>query len=300
MMPERSTGVDRRRGPSVDGAEPGDSIRAGVYGGPVRFGFVVPWGDAGDVGDLAVAAEESGWDGLFVWEPVWGVDAWISLALAAVRTSSIRLGTLLTPPSRRRPWELASQVATVDRLSGGRVTLSVGLGALDSGFEAFGEECDRRRRAELMDECLAITCGLWGGQPFSFSGAHYTVGPTEFPTIGHTVQQPRVPIWCVGALGRPQSMARALRWDGIIPQVLDGGGARQPRLDEVRNLRQEVDAARDGESFDIVIEGATAEHSPAAYADAGATWWIESMWEAMNEHSPVAAATDRLRQGPPA
>ena len=110
----------------------------------MRYGFVVPWADAESVGDLAAAAEDAGWDGLFVWEPVWGVDAWISLAVAAVRTSHIRLGTMLTPPSRRRPAELASQVATVDRLSNGRVILSVGLGALDSGFEAFGEECDRR------------------------------------------------------------------------------------------------------------------------------------------------------------
>lgn len=136
----------------------------------MKFGFVVPWGDADDVGDLAAAAEEAGWDGLFVWEPVWGVDAWISLGLAAVRTSKIRLGTLLTPPSRRRPWELAGQVATVDRLSAGRVTLSVGLGAIDSGFEAFGEECDRRTRAELLDEALDIMCGLWAGQPFRYDG----------------------------------------------------------------------------------------------------------------------------------
>ena len=100
---------------------------------------MVPWGDAADVADLAAAAEDAGWDGLFVWEPVWGVDAWVSLGLAAARTSRIRLGTLLTPPSRRRPWELASQVATVDRLSGGRVNLSVGLGAPDTGMQAFGE-----------------------------------------------------------------------------------------------------------------------------------------------------------------
>jgi alkanesulfonate monooxygenase SsuD/methylene tetrahydromethanopterin reductase-like flavin-dependent oxidoreductase (luciferase family) len=267
----------------------------------MKFGFVVPWGDAEDIGDLAAAAEDAGWDGVFVWEPVWGVDAWISLGLAAVRTTRIRLGTLLTPPSRRRPWELASQVATVDRLSAGRVTLSVGLGAIDSGFEAFGEECDRRRRAELMDECLDIVCGLWAGQPFEYDGTHYTVGPTEFPTIGHTVQQPRVPIWCVGALGREKSLTRALRWDGVIPQVLDGeGGARQPHLDEVASLRARLDAERPGDDVDIVVEGATAEHSPAAYADAGATWWIESMWEAMSEHSPVTAAYDRLRQGPPA
>lgn len=264
---------------------------------------MVPWGDADEIGELASVAEDSGWDGLFVWEPVWGVDAWISLALAATRTDTIRLGTLLTPPSRRRPWELASQVATVDRLSGGRVNLSVGLGALDSGFEAFGEECDRRVRAELLDECLDIMCGLWNGQPFGYDGRHYTVTPTEFPTIGNTVQHPRVPIWCVSAIGRPRSTERALRWDGAIPQALDPdapGGARQPRLDEIADLRRQVEAARGDGPFDIVIEGSAAEHSPAAYADAGATWWIESLWHAMSETSPVEAAADRLRQGPPA
>ncbi len=272
---------------------------ATVYGRDMKFGFVVPWGDADDVGELAAAAEEAGWDGLFVWEPVWGVDAWISLGLAAVRTSRIRLGTLLTPPSRRRPWELASQVATVDRLSNGRVTLSVGLGALDSGFETFGEECDKRLRAELMDECLDIVCGLWRGQPFSYDGRHYTVAATEFPTIGHTVQDPRVPIWCVGAVGRDKSIRRALRWDGVIPQVLDGSSARQPDLDDVAALRNRVDTELNGRAFDIVVEGTMSDHSPAAYADAGATWWIESMWDAMSEHSPVAAAYDRLAQGPP-
>ena len=266
----------------------------------MKFGFVVPWGDAEDIGDLAAAAEDAGWDGLFVWEPVWGVDAWISLGLAAVRTSKIRLGTLLTPPSRRRPWELASQVATVDRISAGRVTLSVGLGAIDSGFDTFGEECDRRTRAELMDECLDIVCGLWAGQPFQYDGKHYAVAPTEFPTVGHTVQQPRVPIWCVGAIGHPKSMARATRWDGVIPQVLDGdAGARQPHLEEVAELRSQLDASRPGEAVDIIVEGTMSEHSPAAYADAGASWWIESMWDAMAEHSPVTAAYDRLRQGPP-
>ena len=82
----------------------------------MKFGFVVPWGDATDVGDLAAAAEEAGWDGLFVWEPVWGVDAWISLGLAAARTSKIRLGTMLTPPSRRRPWEFVVPSSALLRL----------------------------------------------------------------------------------------------------------------------------------------------------------------------------------------
>jgi alkanesulfonate monooxygenase SsuD/methylene tetrahydromethanopterin reductase-like flavin-dependent oxidoreductase (luciferase family) len=261
----------------------------------VRYGFVVPWADADAVGDLAAAAEESGWDGLFVWEPVWGVDAWIALALAAVRTSRIRLGTLLTPPSRRRPAELASQVATVDRLSAGRVTLSVGLGAIESGFAAFGEETDRRIRAELLDECLDVVTGLWSGQPFAYDGKHYNVAPTDFPTIGNTVQQPRVPIWCVGAIGKPKSMARALRWDGLLPQKLDRGDGGHVTLDEVAAVR----AAVGDRDYDIVIEGEGSQHSPAAWAKAGATWWIESMWDAVGQAEPALAVLDRLRDGPP-
>jgi alkanesulfonate monooxygenase SsuD/methylene tetrahydromethanopterin reductase-like flavin-dependent oxidoreductase (luciferase family) len=261
----------------------------------MRFGFVIPWADADEVGDLAAAAEESGWDGIFVWEPVWGVDAWISLAVAAVRTSRIRLGTLLTPPSRRRPAELASQVATVDRLSSGRVTLSVGLGALDSGFEAFGEECDKRARAELMDECLDIVTGLWAGQPFAYAGKHYTISPTTFPTIGSTVQQPHPPIWCVGVLNRPRTMIRALRWNGLLPQVMVDGKGESASLEAVAKVRAEIG----DRPYDIVIEGNGSEHSPAAWADAGATWWIESMWDAMGRAEPVLVAMDRLRDGPP-
>jgi Luciferase-like monooxygenase len=264
------------------------------YRRDMNFGFVVPWADADEVAELAVVAEEHGWDGIFVWEPVWGADAWISLALAAVRTGRIRVGTMLTPPSRRKPWELAGQAATVDRLSGGRLNLSVGLGAPESGMEAFGEECDRRVRAELMDECLDIVTGLWRGQPFEYSGSHYTVTATEFPTIGNVVQDPRPPIWCVGAIGYAKSMARALKWDGLIPQVVDEGGARQATLEELQAIQPDLPAG-----YDVIVEGVQAEHSPAAWAAAGATWWLESQWDAVGQARPQLATFDRLRDGPP-
>ena len=109
----------------------------------MKYGFVFPGGEARTAAEFAQAAEEAGWDGFFVWEPVWGVDAWVSLAAAAMVTQRIRLGTMITPLSRMRPWKLASESATLDRLSNGRVILSVGLGALDSGFAAFGEATDR-------------------------------------------------------------------------------------------------------------------------------------------------------------
>src|SRR5574341_374940 len=95
-------------------------------------------------------AEKAGWDGFFVAEPVWGIDAWVSLGAAAMATKRIRLGTMLTPVSRMRPWKLASETITLDHLSNGRVILAVGLGAIDTGFASFGEVTDRRTRAELL------------------------------------------------------------------------------------------------------------------------------------------------------
>ena len=76
--------------------------------------------------------EDFGWDGVFVWEAGYGVDAWSLLAAMAVRTGRVMLGTLLTPLPWRRPWKVASQVATLDQLSGGRAILTVGLGAIST------------------------------------------------------------------------------------------------------------------------------------------------------------------------
>ena len=190
----------------------------------MKFGFVIPWADADEVGELAVAAEEHGWDGVFVWEPVWGVDAWISLGLAAVRTTKIRLGTMLTAPSRRRPWE-TRQPGRHGRSPQRRSSHTLGRPrcARYGNGRRSARSAASRERAELMDECLDIACGLWKGQPFEYSGKHYQVAPTDFPTIGNTIQHPRVPVWCVGAIGHPKSMRRALGWDGLIPQVIDGG-----------------------------------------------------------------------------
>lgn len=244
----------------------------------MRFGFVLPQGDARTAADTAALAEEAGWDGFFGWEPVWGSDAWVCLTAAAMGTERIRLGTMLTPLSRMRPWTLASETVTLDNLSGGRLILSVGLGALDSGFAEFGEVTDRRTRAELLDEGLDILTGLWVGQPFSYEGKRYTVRPISFMSLDPPVQQPGIPIWVVGAWGRRKSMDRALRYDGLLPHV---SGLR-PEL--VAAMRAEADSVRgpDAGPYDIVLEDATpADRSAAAeqvrpYAQAGATWWLDS------------------------
>lgn len=277
----------------------------------MKYGFVLPNGDARTAAELAQLAEECGWDGFFVWEPVWGNDAWVLLTAAAMRTKCIRLGTMLTPLSRMRPWKLASEAATLDNLSGGRVILSVGLGALDTGWAEFGEVTDRRTRAELLDEGLDIITGLWRGQPFHYEGKHYQVRPMSFMPPPPPVQQPRVPIWVVGAWPRPKSMARALRYDGLLPMVFDAEGRpAQASPDDIRTMRAHVEANRPAENagrpFDIVVEGVTPGDDPLAaaaqvrpWAAAGATWWIEAMWAANDQEDGLEFVRNRIRQGPP-
>ena len=138
----------------------------------LRSGIVISSASPREFSELAVAAEESGWDAIFTWEAVWGQDAWVTLTAAAMVTSRIRVGTMLTPLPRIRPWDLAGRAATLDNLSGGRVQLAVGLGALHDGWLAFEADEGRKVRAEKLDEGLAVYDGLMHGQPFSFSGKH--------------------------------------------------------------------------------------------------------------------------------
>jgi alkanesulfonate monooxygenase SsuD/methylene tetrahydromethanopterin reductase-like flavin-dependent oxidoreductase (luciferase family) len=270
----------------------------------MKYGFVLPFGDARTVAELATLAEDAGWDGFFTYEAAWGIDAWVSLAAAAMTTSRIRLGTMLSPVSRMRPWKLASETATVDNLSGGRVILSVGLGAIETGFEQFGEVTDRKTRAELVDECLEIVTGLWRGQPFSFEGKHYHVKECDFMPPPPPVQQPRIPIWVVGLWPRRKSMARALRYDGIIPSSFgEDGGARQATPDEVRQIRAFADRERAGAPLDVVVEGTTTPGGDVSavreWADAGATWFNEAMWDAMGTPDGAERVRARIAAGPP-
>jgi hypothetical protein len=271
----------------------------------MKYGFVLPRGDARSAADFAFEAEAAGWDGFFVWEPVWGIDAWVCLTAAAMRTERIRLGTMLTLVSRMRPWKLASETATLDNLSGGRVILAVGLGALDTGFAEFGEATDRKQRAELMDEGLEILTGLWLGQPFNYQGKHYKIQETKFYPPPPPVQQPRIPIWVVGAWPRRKSMQRVMRYDGLLPAVMDENGKVQmgsPEPDDIRQMKAYIDANRTMNTpYDIVVEGETPGDDPQKgaeivrpYFEAGATWWIEALWNTPQSEKVLA----RIRQGP--
>jgi alkanesulfonate monooxygenase SsuD/methylene tetrahydromethanopterin reductase-like flavin-dependent oxidoreductase (luciferase family) len=274
----------------------------------MKYGFVLPFGNARMAADLAYEAEQAGWDGFFVYEPVWGVDAWVSLTAAAMRTERIRLGTMLSPVSRMRPWKLASETATLDDLSGGRVILSVGLGATDTGFANFGEATDRKKRAELLDEGLDVLTGLWSGQPFSYDGQHYHVTPTEFMPAPPPVQQPRIPIWVVGAWPLEKSMRRALRYDGLIPTVRgDNGGMRQPEPAELHEIVARIAERRsDATPFDIIVEGTTSTSDPARaaakvlpWSEAGATWFLEARWGGKEGPDAIGQLRRRIAAGPP-
>jgi len=275
----------------------------------MRYGFVLPWGDARTAADLAGLAEQHGWDGFFVWEPVWGVDAWVALAAAAMTTRTIRLGTMLTPLPRRRPWDLAGQSAAVDNLSGGRLILSVGLGAAHAGWLAFEPDPGRRVRAELLDEGLDILTGLWAGQPFEYEGRHYRVSSSDFMPPPPPVQQPRIPIWVVGGWPARRSMWRAAHYDGWLPNAVGKGrgAAGPPTPEQVRegvawisDLRTVQGLPVDG--YDIVCEGHTSgpgDETVRPWREAGATWWIEADW-AVPREAVRDYAEARLLAGPPA
>jgi alkanesulfonate monooxygenase SsuD/methylene tetrahydromethanopterin reductase-like flavin-dependent oxidoreductase (luciferase family) len=283
----------------------------------MRFGFVVPHADACEFAELAALGERHGWDGVFTWEAVWGVHAWVTLGGAVMVTERIRLGTLLTPASRWRPWDLASAVGTVDRLSGGRAVMGVGLGALHEGWTAFEPDEGRRVRAEKLDECLAIYDGLMRGQPFSYAGRHFSAKPTSHFVPAPPVQRPRPPVWVVGALvagrARQPSLERAARWDGLLPVIVENGVGRSvitpaelaPFTAEVKALR--ATAGLDAEPYDVIIEADSSGEfiqlqpsDPASWEAAGATWWVESWWSIEPGSEGLAEVRRRVQAGPPA
>jgi hypothetical protein len=293
----------------------------------VRFGVTLPNAGVGDdprvVIDLAVEAEDAGWDGVFIWDFPIGVpdygeevmkvhEAWVLLSGMAMRTERVFLGTMITPLAWRAPWYVAKQAATMQALSGGRFVLSVGLGAPPTNGTHFYEETDRRVRAQMLDEGLTILEGLWSGEPLTFEGRHYRARnePQMLPE-----PSPRPKVWVVGAWNRDpkawplkKSFRRALRWDGILPHVFDGDkmvSGNESLADDIGAMVADIRSER-SEPFDVVIEsGSTNDKNTTAdfirpLADAGATWWLEPIWYSMYRHpSDPGPMRERIREGPP-
>jgi alkanesulfonate monooxygenase SsuD/methylene tetrahydromethanopterin reductase-like flavin-dependent oxidoreductase (luciferase family) len=271
----------------------------------MKRAFILPGGTATEQLELAILAEESGWDGVFVWEAAFGVDAWSLLAAIAARTTHVRLGTLLTPLPWRRPWKVASQVVTLDQLSGGRAILTVGLGALMPDLPLTGEATDLRERADRLDEGIDLIRELWaGGLRFHGRFYDYECEQDDLVRVGRPVQE-RIPIWVVGAWPRPKSMRRVLRCDGVVPQYDLGGREGEP--DDVRDLRVWLTDHGARPDLDVIAEGETpagdataASATVTPWAEAGCTWWLETRWE-MPHDGPERMEQVRRRvvAGPP-
>jgi alkanesulfonate monooxygenase SsuD/methylene tetrahydromethanopterin reductase-like flavin-dependent oxidoreductase (luciferase family) len=252
-----------------------------------------PFTDPDTLVELAVDAEEAGWDGVFLWDhmvlvPALGLDVqdpWVLLGAMAARTQRVRLGTLVTPLARRRPWVVARHMLTLDHLSGGRAVLGVGLGEPgDADFADFGDPATRRERAAALDEALPLLDALWRG-PVEHRGDRYTVSTELLP---RPVQQPRPPVWVAAVSPHRPPVERALRWDGIAPLGPEAGPITPEQL-----AAYLADVERPA-GWDVVatcLRGVPL----AEYEDAGATWVVEGAWP---EGDWVGDLRARIRSGP--
>jgi alkanesulfonate monooxygenase SsuD/methylene tetrahydromethanopterin reductase-like flavin-dependent oxidoreductase (luciferase family) len=258
--------------------------------------------------ELAVRAEEAGWDGFFVWDHLvyHGLgdavaDPWIAIAAIAAATERMRLGVMVCALARRRPWKVAREVATLDHLSNGRAVFGAALGSLPQGeFAGFGEDPDDRVRAEKLDEGLEIVRGLWSGEPFSYRGRHYAVAETVFRPAPR--QRP-LPIWIGGRWPNRRPFRRAARFDGVFPTH------REVDLDQTMTpaqLAEIVGYVREHRErtgpFDVVMEGLSpadpteARAVAAPYVETGLTWWVERLgWF----RGSVDEMRERIGAGPP-
>ena len=241
--------------------------------------YLAPFDECADprlLAELALRAEEHGWDGFFLWDhvayrpPVNALaDPWICMAAIAYATERVVIGPMVTPPARRRIHKLARETVTLDHLSGGRLVFGAGLGSDNSGeFSRFGEEADAKARATLLDDGLKQLAAYWDG------------GFEPRP-----LQQPRIPVWLAARWPNRKPVRRALEWDGLFPIDLPGPEALAELTDEVRAVRPD--------DFDIVVTNPP-ETDPEPWAQAGATWCLTGF---TNEPrlAEVEAAIDDLR-----
>lgn len=284
----------------------------------MRYGLNVPiFGEYGDVrllAQLAVEAEEAGWDGFWIWDHIhWSgeddgeprepaVDTTVALTMIAASTSRVRFGPMVLPLARRRPWKVARELATLDHLSGGRLTVGVGLGSPpDLEFGDFGEETDVQVRAGKLDEGLEVLTGLWSGQPYDHLGPLYRLTRAEMLP---TPVQAKVPIW-VGGMW-PESRApfrRAARFDGVHPLMFSVPLSDQPAA--LRELISYLEPHRPDQDrpFDVVYGVDTVGDGDAGdrelvseFAAAGVTWWMEPI---SRGRGPLVGLRERIWRGPP-
>lgn len=282
----------------------------------MKTGLFLPlFGDLAEprrVVDLAQRAEEAGWDGFFVWDHIFGqdeavCDAFVALAAVAATTERMRLGPLVTPLARRRPWVLARQTTSVDHLSAGRLILGIGLaedGWKSEPTELLEQAAEEQESQALLDEALAVLLALWSGKPVCHQGERLHVDSAPFlPT---PVQQPRIPVWATSRSPDRASLLRAARVDGVLPifsgdaAAADGSGASDPA--DVRKLRDELSGLGASPDHDLVLRGRLGPKWTEQSLDdlhdleeAGATWWLETF----DRDEATESVVERVSAGPP-
>jgi alkanesulfonate monooxygenase SsuD/methylene tetrahydromethanopterin reductase-like flavin-dependent oxidoreductase (luciferase family) len=264
---------------------------------------------------LAREAEAAGWDGFFVWDHIsfWGVpaaDPWVTLAAVALNTQRLRIGATITPLPRRRPWKVARETVTLDHLSGGRLIFATGIGGGGDEWAELGEETDEKARAAMLDEGLGLLTTLWQGGALNHQGTFYTVQVKSF--LPQPVQQPRIPIWIAGMWPNKAPFRRAARWDGVYPIPRDNPLDTVLTPQDYRDILAYVHQHRASEAPFDVVHGGISPADPAQagtavrpYAEAGVTWWQESVspwafgWRGENDPWPLEAMRARVLAGPP-
>ena len=184
--------------------------------------------------------------------------------------------------------QVAREVATLDRLSAGRVTLGVGIGDDGAGeLSATGEQLDPRVRGQMLDESLQVLAAAWSGERVHHRGTHYVLDGLALRPA--PAQLPHPPVWVAARYGNPAPMRRAARHDGVFPIGLDDA-------DQLREVRTAIDAARDpgAGAFDVAVGGRPGG-DPRPYEATGATWWMVSF----SPYDVSVRAVDAVARGGP-
>jgi alkanesulfonate monooxygenase SsuD/methylene tetrahydromethanopterin reductase-like flavin-dependent oxidoreductase (luciferase family) len=252
--------------------------------------------------ELAVDAENAGWDAVFLsdhvnWKDMgFHVDPWIALGLIADRTNRVLIGTGITPIARRRPTKLAREILTLHELSGGRFVLGAGCGLWRWEFDDLGDPGDLRVRAEMLEEGLELLQKTWSGDAFDHQGTHYRAkGQTFYPGGAN------IPIWLAASWPNPKPFRRAARFDGVMAVKQDYSNPLS--LGDVREIKRFITANRDGNKpFNLAVALNTSDDPAAdveralAYEAAGADWWQEGVIPLAENLDALRA---RVRRGPP-
>lgn len=283
----------------------------------MKFGISISnlgrFSDLDGLVSLAQDAEEAGWNGIFPWDHILHkpkvnsgvIDPWIALTAIAVSTRRLKLGPMVTPLPRRRPWKVARETVSLDHLSKGRLILGVGLGSVvTQDFKRFGEECDNRVRGEKLDESLEILQGLWRGEPFGFSGKHYTIENGTIFLPKPYRGKDKIPIWVGGGRWswRMRPFRRAAGFEGTFPEFTHNDGEILAKKFE--KLAEYIKRYRGGlDGFDFATLGMAPRRRKMMKAyfepilqSGRITWWVERVYSWKGDLERIRRI---IREGPP-